>query len=188
MDRFGRLDILVNNSGVHAFSAIEDVTEAEYRRQFDINVLGPLLVANAALPPLGAGASVINISSNITTLLMPQSAIYSGSKAAVDASTGVLAKELGPRGIRVNAIQPGMTDTEGTATLGIADSDAGAGIAAQTPLGRRGRPEDIASVAVSLPWTPPAGSPASTSIPAAGCARHVGTWEEVPEEPSPSFH
>jgi 3-oxoacyl-[acyl-carrier protein] reductase len=147
---FGRLDIVVNNAGIYAFSAIEEVTADEYRRQFDINVLGVLLVTKAAVPHLKEGASVINISSNITSILMPQSAIYAGSKAAVDAITGVLAKELGPRGIRVNAIQPGMTDTEGTAVLGIADSEGGKQIAAQTPLGRRGRPEDIASVAVFL--------------------------------------
>ncbi len=147
---FGRLDILVNNSGVYAFSAIEEVTESEYRRQFDVNVLGVLLTTSAAIPHLGEGSSVINISSNITSVLVPQSAIYAGTKGAVDAITGVLAKELGPRGIRVNAILPGMTETEGTATAGFDGSDLATQIVAQTPLGRTGRPNDIASLAVFL--------------------------------------
>ena len=147
---FGRLDILVNNSGVYAFSAIEEVTESEYRRQFDVNVLGVLLTTKAAIPHLGEGSSVINISSNITSVLVPQSAIYAGTKGAVDAITGVLAKELGPRGIRVNAILPGMTETEGTATAGFDGSDLATQIVAQTPLGRTGRPDDIAGLAVFL--------------------------------------
>ena len=114
LNEFGRLDILVNNSGVYEFSAIETSTEEQYRKMFDVNVLGTLLTTKAAVPHLGEGASVINISSNITSVLLPESAIYTGSKGAVDAITGVLAKELGPRKIRVNAINPGVVETEGT--------------------------------------------------------------------------
>lgn len=148
--RFGRLDVLVNNSGVYAFAAIEEVTEEDYRRQFDVNVLGTLLVTKHAAPHLGAGASIINISSNITSLLIPQSAIYSGTKGAVDAITGVLAKELGPRGIRVNAINPGMVVTEGAREAGVIGSEFETQIVSQTPLGRVGQPDDVAKVAVFL--------------------------------------
>lgn len=150
VDRFGRLDVLVNNSGVYAFSAIEDVNEDEYRRQFDVNVLGPLLTTKAAVPHLKEGASVINISSNITSVLVPQSTIYSGTKGALNAVTGVLAKELAPRGIRVNAILPGYTETEGTGSAGISGTDFVDQIVAQTPLARAGTPDDIAKVAVFL--------------------------------------
>jgi len=150
VSEFGQLDVLVNNSGVYAFSAIEDVSEDEYRRQFDVNVLGPLLTTKAAVPHLKDGASVINISSNITSVLVPQSAIYSGTKGALDAVTGVLAKELAPRGIRVNAILPGYTETEGTGNAGISGTDFVDQIVAQTPLARAGTPDDIAKVAVFL--------------------------------------
>ena len=150
VSEFGQLDVLVNNSGVYAFSAIEDVSEDEYRRQFDVNVLGPLLTTKAAVPHLKDGASVINISSNITSVLVPQSAIYSGTKGALDAVTGVLAKELAPRGIRVNAILPGYTETEGTGAAGISGTDFVDQIVAQTPLARAGTPDDIAKVAVFL--------------------------------------
>ena len=150
VSEFGQLDVLVNNSGVYAFSAIEDVSEDEYRRQFDVNVLGPLLTTKAAVPHLKDGASVINISSNITSVLVPQSAIYSGTKGALDAVTGVLAKELAPRGIRVNAILPGYTETEGTGAAGISGTDFVHQIVAQTPLARAGTPDDIAKVAVFL--------------------------------------
>ncbi|QNM81821.1 glucose 1-dehydrogenase [Sphingomonas sabuli] len=147
---FGQIDILVNNSGVYGFSAIENVDVDEYRRQFDINVLGTLLTTKAAVPHLKSGASVINISSNITSVLVPESAIYSGTKGAVDAITGVLAKELAPRGIRVNAILPGYTETEGTGAAGISGTDFVDQIVAQTPLGRAGHPDDVAKVAVFL--------------------------------------
>ena len=150
VSEFGQLDVLVNNSGVYAFSAIEDVSEEEYRRQFDVNVLGPLLTTKAAVPHLKDGASVINISSNITSVLVPQSAIYSGTKGALDAVTGVLANELAPRGIRVNAILPGYTETEGTGSAGISGTDFVDQIVAQTPLARAGTPDDIAKVAVFL--------------------------------------
>ncbi|TWB24657.1 glucose 1-dehydrogenase [Nitrospirillum amazonense] len=147
---FGRLDILVNNSGVYEFAAIEEVTEEHYRRIFDVNVLGLLLTTQAAAKHLGEGGSIINISSAVTSVLMPTSAVYTGTKGAVDVITGVLAKELGPRKIRVNAINPGLVETEGTHTAGVVGSDIEHGFVAQTPLGRIGRPDDIAAVAVFL--------------------------------------
>ena len=150
LENFGHLDILVNNSGVYEFSPIETSTEEQYRRMFDVNVLGTLLTTKAAVPHLGEGASIIIISSNITSVLAPDTAIYSGSKGAVDAITGVLAKELGARKIRVNAINPGMVETEGTEAFGMPGSDFESQIVAQTPLGRTGQPGDIASVAVFL--------------------------------------
>jgi 3-oxoacyl-[acyl-carrier protein] reductase len=150
LDAFGRLDILVNNSGVYEFSPIETSTEEQYRKMFDINVLGTLLTTKAAVPHLGEGASVINISSAVTSVLMPDSAIYTGSKGAVDAITGVLANELGPRKIRVNAINPGVVETEGTQTAGFVGSEFETGVVAQTPLGRTGQPSDIANIAVFL--------------------------------------
>lgn len=148
--QFGRLDVLVNNSGVYEFSPIEEITEAHYHRIFDINVLGVLLVTQAAAKHLGEGGSVINISSAVTSLYPPNSAVYTGTKGALDAITGVLANELGARKIRVNAINPGIVETEGTVTAGFIGSDFEKGAVAQTPLGRTGRPDDIAGVAVFL--------------------------------------
>ncbi len=148
--QFGRLDVLVNNSGVYEFASIEEVTEAQYRRIFDINVLGVLLTTQAAAKHLGEGASVINISSAVTSLFPPNSVVYTATKGALDAITGVLANELGPRKIRVNAINPGIVETEGTNTAGFIGSDFEKGIVAQTPLARTGRPDDIAGVAVFL--------------------------------------
>jgi 3-oxoacyl-[acyl-carrier protein] reductase len=150
LKEFGRLDILVNNSGVYEFSPIESTTEEQYRKMFDINVLGTLLTTKAAVPHLTEGASVINISSAVTSVLLPDSAVYTGTKGAVDAITGVLANELGPRKIRVNAINPGVVETEGTQSAGFVGGDFEAGIVAQTPLGRTGRPDDIGSIAVFL--------------------------------------
>ena len=150
IQNFGQLDVLVNNSGVYEFGAIEAITEEHFHRQFDINVLGLLLVTKAAEKHLGEGASIINISSAVTSVLMPQSAVYTGTKGAVDAITGVLANELGPRKIRVNAINPGVVETEGTHEAGVVGSEMEAGFAAQTPLGRIGQPDDIAAVAVFL--------------------------------------
>ncbi|WP_044558965.1 glucose 1-dehydrogenase [Azospirillum sp. B4] len=150
VEAFGRLDILVNNSGVYEFAAIEEVTEAHYRRIFDVNVLGLLLTTQAAAKHLGEGGNIINISSAVTSALMPNSAVYTGTKGAVDVITGVLANELGPRKIRVNAINPGIVETEGTHTAGVIGSDLEQGFVAQTPLGRTGRPDDIAAVAVFL--------------------------------------
>lgn len=144
--QFGRLDVLVNNSGIYEFAAIEDFTEEHYRRQFDVNVLGVLLATQAALPHLEEGASVINISSAITHVNTPTAAAYAGTKGAVNAISGVLANELAPRGIRVNVVSPGFVVTEGTHTAGIIGSEMEAGIVAQTPLGRAGKPDDIADV------------------------------------------
>ncbi|MES2056064.1 MAG: glucose 1-dehydrogenase [Pseudomonadota bacterium] len=147
---FGRLDVLVNNSGVYEFAAIEAVTEEHYRRMFDVNVLGVLLTTQAASKHLGEGGSVINISSAVTSLFPPESAVYTGTKGAVDAITGVLAVELAPRKIRVNAINPGAVETEGTHSAGFIGSDFVNNIVAQTPLGRLGQPDDIATIAVFL--------------------------------------
>ena len=142
---FGRLDILVNNAGVYAFSPLEEVTADEYKRQYDTNVLGLLLTTKAALPYFSTdGGSVVNISSIVSTLAPAASSVYSSTKGAVDTITKSLAKELGSRKIRVNAINPGLVITEGTQSAGIANSDFEKGAIAQTPLGRAGQPEDIA--------------------------------------------
>ncbi|MBB5065924.1 glucose 1-dehydrogenase [Granulicella mallensis] len=147
---FGRLDILVNNSGVYEFSPIEAITEEHYHKIFNVNVLGLLLVTRAAVAHLGEGSSIINIGSVVSSLTPPASAVYTGTKGAVDAITGVLAKELGPKKIRVNALNPGMVDTEGVQTAGFLGSDMEKNIVAQTPLGRVGQVDDIASVATFL--------------------------------------
>jgi 3-oxoacyl-[acyl-carrier protein] reductase len=147
---YGRLDILVNNSGVYEFTPIEDISEAHFRKMFDINVLGTLLTTQAAVQHLKEGGSIINVGSAVTSILPPQSAVYTGTKGAVDAITGVLANELGGRKIRVNAINPGMVETEGTHTAGFIGSDFETGLVAQTPLGRLGQPDDIADIAVFL--------------------------------------
>jgi len=148
---FGSLDILVNNAGVFRFDPIEAVTEEEFHREFDTNVLGPMLAVREALDLFGPrGGSVINISSVVSTDAMPQASVYASTKGAVDSLTYVLAKELGPRNIRVNAIAPGGVDTEGTRRIGIAGGEPQDQMVAQTPLGRFGQPEDIANVAVFL--------------------------------------
>jgi len=148
--QFGRLDILVNNSGVYGFSPLESITEEDFHRHFNVNVLGLLLTTQAASKHLGEGSSIINIGSVVTRITPPGSAIYTGTKGAVDAITGVLSRELGPRKIRVNALNPGMIETEGTHAAGFIGSDFEAGAIAQTPLGRIGQPNDIASIAVFL--------------------------------------
>lgn len=150
VESFGRLDILVNNSGVYEFSPIEAITEDHYNKIFNVNVLGLLLTTQAAVKYLGEGASIINIGSVVSTLTPPNSAVYTGTKGAVDAITGVLAKELAAKKIRVNSINPGMVETEGTHSAGIIGSDFEAGAIAQTPLGRIGQVDDIASVATFL--------------------------------------
>jgi 3-oxoacyl-[acyl-carrier protein] reductase len=148
---FGAVDILVNNAGVYAFAPIEEFSESEYRRQFDTNVLGVLLATSEAAKRFGPdGGSVINISSAATTVDIPTASVYTATKAAVDSLTRVLAKELGPRKIRVNAISPGAVETEGTHTMGIIGSELEAQMIAQTPLGRMGQPSDIAPVAAFL--------------------------------------
>ncbi len=148
--QFGRLDIVVNNAGVYQFAKIEESSEALYRKQFDINVLGPLLVTGAAVPHLGKGSSIINISSFVTRVFLAESAIYSGSKGAIDAITGVLAHELGPRGIRVNAVNPGLIETEGTHSTGAMGSEFQRWNESQTPLGRIGQVQDIAPIVAYL--------------------------------------
>ncbi|MBS7457165.1 glucose 1-dehydrogenase [Coralloluteibacterium stylophorae] len=150
IDRFGRLDIVVNNAGMYQFARIEDTTEDLFRRQFDLNVLGPLLVAGAAARYLGRGGSIVNVGSFVTRVLPAESAIYSGTKGAIDAITGVLSRELGPRGIRVNAVNPGLVETEGSHAAGAMGSDFQAWNEAQTPLGRIGQVQDIAPIVAYL--------------------------------------
>jgi len=146
---FGQIDILVNNAGIYEFSPVEEITEEHFRKQFDLNVLGLTLATQAAVKQFNpAGGSIINISSVVSTLGVPAAAVYSGTKGAIDAITRSLAKELGPRGIRVNAINPGMVETEGVHAAGIAESDMRKQVEAQTPLGRIGQPQDIARAAV----------------------------------------
>ena len=147
---FGRLDIVVNNAGIYQFARIENSTEALYRRQFDINVLGPLLLVGAATPHLGKGSSIINISSFVTHVAIPESAIYSGTKGAIDAITSVLSRELGPRGIRVNAVNPGLIETEGSHISGAMNSDFQIWNEKQTPLGRIGQVQDVAPIVAFL--------------------------------------
>jgi 3-oxoacyl-[acyl-carrier protein] reductase len=147
---FGRLDVLVNNSGVYEFAPIEEFTEEQFRRQFDINVLGLLLTTQAAVKQLKVGGSVINIGSVVARITPPNSAVYTGTKGAVDAITGVLARELGPRGIRVNALNPGLIETEGAVRVGVIGSEMEREAVKQTPLGRGGKVDDIAKIAVFL--------------------------------------
>jgi 3-oxoacyl-[acyl-carrier protein] reductase len=148
---FDRLDVLVNNAGVYEFSPLESVTEENFHKQFDLNVLGLLLSTQEAAKHFGsAGGSIINISSVVSTLTLPGTAVYSATKAAVDALTRSLAKELGPRKIRVNAINPGMVETVGLHAAGIAEGDFRKQTETQTPLGRIGQPQDIAPAAVFL--------------------------------------
>lgn len=147
---YGRLDILVNNSGVYEFAPIEAITEEQYDKQFNVNVRGLLLVTQAAVKHLGEGASIINVSSLVTRIVPANTVVYTATKGAVDAITGVLSQELGPRKIRVNALSPGLVETEGTHTAGAIGSDFEQNAVAHTPLGRIGQPNDIASVAVFL--------------------------------------
>jgi 3-oxoacyl-[acyl-carrier protein] reductase len=148
---FGRLDILVNNAGIYEFAPLESVTEDHFHKQFNLNVLGLILASQAAVRYFdSAGGSIINISSVVSTLTPPTGSVYSATKAAVDAVTRSLAKELGPRKIRVNAINPGMVETEGTHGAGIIGSDFERQTVAQTPLGRIGQTQDIAPAAVFL--------------------------------------
>jgi 3-oxoacyl-[acyl-carrier protein] reductase len=148
---FGRLDVLVNNAGIYEFSPLNDITEEHFHKQFNLNVLGVILAAQAAAKLFdGAGGSIINLSSVVSTLAFPNASVYSGTKGAIDSITRSLASELGPRGIRVNAIRPGMVETEGTHAAGIENSDMQKQVKAQTPLGRLGQPADIAGTAVFL--------------------------------------
>ena len=148
---FGRLDVLVNNAGIYQFHALEEVTEAEFHRLFNVNVLGLILATQEAVKRFGpAGGSVINVGSVVSTFAPPGSVVYSATKGAVDTITRVLAKELGPRKIRVNSINPGVIETEGTHTAGIIGSDMEQRAVAGTPLGRFGQPTDVAPIAVFL--------------------------------------
>ena len=147
---YGRLDILVNNSGVYEFGAIDAITEESFHKMFNINVLGLLLTTQAALKHIGEGGSIINIGSVVSRVTPPASAIYTGTKGAVDAITGVLARELGPKKIRVNAINPGMIETEGVHSAGFLGTDFEKDLVSQTPLGRIGQPGDISSIATFL--------------------------------------
>jgi len=146
---FGKIDILVNNAGVYEFTPLEEVTEEQFHRHFDTNVLGMLLVTQEAIKHFNSeGGSVINISSLASSLTPPTAVVYNATKGAVDAITRTLAKELGPRKIRVNSINPGMVITEGVLTGGFDQSDFRKTIESQTPLQRIGQPADIAPAAV----------------------------------------
>src|SRR6184192_3746365 len=148
---FGAPDVLVNNAGIYAFEPLENVTEDEFHREFNTNVLGPILTIQEALKHFGPeGGSVINISSVASTSAPPNSVVYSATKGAVDSIARVLGKELGARKIRVNTIAPGGVETEGAHRIGVIGSDFEKQIVAGTPLGRLGQPEDIAKVAVFL--------------------------------------
>jgi 3-oxoacyl-[acyl-carrier protein] reductase len=150
VSHFGRLDVLVNNAGIYEFAAIEDLTEDHYRRHFDVNVLGVLLTTQAAAKHLGEGGSIVNISSASLHVHTPTTAVYSGTKGALEAISGVLANELGPRKIRVNTVSPGFVVTEGTHAAGFVGSDMEAVLIGRTPLGRSGQPDDIAGVVAFL--------------------------------------
>ena len=142
---YGKVDILVNNAGVYGFASLDQVSVDEFRREFDTNVLGLLLTTKAALPHFPKeGGSVINISSVVSALAPPMASVYASTKGAVDTITKSLAKELGARRIRVNAINPGLVITEGTQTAGLVGSEFEKEAIAGTPLGRAGQPEDIA--------------------------------------------
>jgi 3-oxoacyl-[acyl-carrier protein] reductase len=145
--QYGKVDVLVNNAGVYSFSPLEGITEEEINRIYSINVTGLLLTTKAAVALFPeTGGNIINIGSVVSESTPANSAIYTGTKGAVDSITRVLAKELGPKNIRVNAVNPGITTTEGTGTAGIAGSEFEAGLVADTPLGRTGKPDDIADV------------------------------------------
>jgi 3-oxoacyl-[acyl-carrier protein] reductase len=145
---YGKLDILVNNAGVYAFMPLEAITAEHFHKHFDLNVLGLLLTTQEAVKHLGEGGSILNISSIAGPMPVEHGSVYSATKAAVDAITIALSKELGPRKIRVNSLNPGMVETEGVHTAGIAGSDFQKLVESQTPLGRIAQPEDIARAAV----------------------------------------
>ena len=148
---FGRLDVLVNNAGVYEFSPLGEITEEQFHRHFNTNVLGLMLATQEAVKLFGPeGGSIINIGSTVSSLTPPTTVVYTATKGAVDAVTHVLAKELGPKKIRVNSINPGMVETEGVQSAGFIGSDFQKQLEAQTPLGRIGQPEDIAPIAVFL--------------------------------------
>jgi len=146
---YGKLDILVNNAGVYEFTPLEQITAEHFHKQFDLNVLGLLLTTQEAVKLIGPeGGSIINISSIVGQMPVATASVYSATKAAVDAITVALSKELGPRKIRVNSLNPGMVETEGLHSVGFAESDFRKMVESQTPLGRIAQPEDIARAAV----------------------------------------
>ena len=148
---FGKLDILVNNAGIYNFAGIEDITEDSFHQMFNINVLGSILTIQQAVKLFSDnGGVIINTGSIVSTLDMPTALVYTQTKYAVDAMTRILAKELGPKNIRVNAINPGLIETEGSRSSGVINGDAEKWHVSETPLGRIGKPEDIAKVAVFL--------------------------------------
>ena len=148
---FGKIDILVNNAGVYELAPLEDITEKNFHKHFDVNVLGLLLATQEVVKQFDStGGSIINISSAVTSLTPATTSVYTATKGAVDAITRTLAKELGPRNIRVNAINPGMVETEGVIAAGFDKGEFRQGVEAQTPLGRIGQPGDIAPAAVFL--------------------------------------
>jgi 3-oxoacyl-[acyl-carrier protein] reductase len=148
---FGTLDVLVNNAGVYEFLPLGEITENHFHRLFNTNVLGLILASQEASKLFGPeGGSIINIGSTASSVTLPTTAVYTATKGAVDAVTHVLAKELGPKKIRVNSINPGMVETEGVHTGGFIGSDFQKQLEAQTPLGRIAQPEDIAPIAVFL--------------------------------------
>ena len=148
---FGRLDVLVNNAGIYEFKPLEEVSVEHYRRQFDLNVLGLVLASQEAARQFGSeGGSIVNIGSVAATAAPPGASVYSATKGAVNTITRSLAQELGPRKIRVNAVNPGMVETEGVHAMGILESDFRKQIESQTPLGRIGQPADVAPMAVFL--------------------------------------
>lgn len=147
---FGTVDVLVNNAGVYEFAPIDQVTEASYRRMFDLNVLGTVLSTQAALKSMNGSGSIINVSSVAALTPIPTGSLYSATKGAVDVITRTLAEELGPRQIRVNSLAPGLVETEGTRSAGTSEGSFKEMLVARTPLGRVGEVEDIAKVAVFL--------------------------------------
>ena len=148
---FGKLDILVNNAGIYEFSPLEAINAEHFHAQFNLNVLGLLLTSQRAVGYFGeAGGNIINISSVVAFAPMPNASVYSATKAAVDAITKALSKELGPKGIRVNSLNPGLVETEGAHTAGVIGSEMKDMVVAQTPLGRIGQPDDIGKAAVFL--------------------------------------
>src|SRR4029434_1124005 len=148
---FGRLDILVNNAGIYEFAPLETITEEHFHKHFNLNVLGALLATKEAVKFFGPeGGSVINIASRVSGITPANTAVYTATKGALDAITGVLAKELGPRKIRVNSINPGMIDTEGVRSAGFNEGDFRKWVEAQAPLRRIGQTDDISPTAVYL--------------------------------------
>jgi 3-oxoacyl-[acyl-carrier protein] reductase len=148
---YGKLNILVNNAGVYDLLPLENVSEEHFHKHFNLNVLGLLLATKEAVKLIGPeGGSIINVGSGVSSVTPPNSAVYSATKGAVDVITGVLAKELGPRKIRVNSLNPGMIETEGVHTAGFIESDFRKWVESQSPLGRIGQTDDISPTAVYL--------------------------------------